>query len=132
MLISVGKSLRCAQKYLQINLEHSSIKARRSRVMQENQCFTCFALSLEIFPKVMQRVHAGQIILSFGLYQLNRLADFSHNDTLSNIIGMYLVMFCSSALINSSWIITNVTISRCQSQAYFTIHANLTTMLTNK
>lgn len=58
----------------------------------------------------MQRFHAFQVIISYGLYLFNHQSDFQYNDTLSNIVGMYLIMICSCTLINSSWILTSTAV----------------------
>ena len=48
------------------------------------------------------------VILSYGVYQFNTKSDFNMNDTLSNIVGMYLTMICSCTLISTNWIFTSI------------------------
>ncbi len=57
---------------------------------------------------VMQRFHAAQIIFSYCLYQLSPASEFRYNDIFTNIIGMYMIMICSSALISTCWIFTSI------------------------
>lgn len=60
------------------------------------------------FPLKMQRFHAPQVILSYGLYLVN--GTIPQNDSLSVIINFSLVLFCSSIFISANWILTNLSI----------------------